>query len=167
MENRLNVIGLAPRKTGEKSKAKRLSSFGVSTLILASDIVWFSIRRVNGNPVGWWEILILVLSSIFFLFGLLDLLFTTSNNKFNDRVRDEPLISYDNQRMVFIVQSFVEMKAKEFDRNIVNSVKINPDTDEATLKYLKNNKEQSLNIGYAEYSLEKDINESIEKCKSI
>jgi len=76
-----------------------------------------------------------------------------------------PLIAYDNDKLVFIVQSFIEMKEKEFDRNVVNSVKINSETDEATLNYLKNDKEQSLIIGYADYHLEKEINESILKYK--
>ena len=166
MENRLNVINLAPRVTGEKSKSKRLSSLGVSALVLVSDLGWFLYRRSTSNAVLWWEILFIVISSIFVLFSLLGLMFTASNNKFSQRVADEPLIAYDNDKMVFIVQSFIEMKEKEFDRNIVNSVKINPETDEATLNYLKNDKEQSLVIGYADYHLEKEINNSIAKYKN-
>ena len=165
MENRLNIINLASRITGERSKTKRLSSLGVSALVLVSDIGWFLYRRSTSNAVLWWEIVLMVISSIFVLFSLLGLMFTASNNKFSQKVADVPLIAYDNDKLVFIVQSFIEMKEKKFDRNVVNSVKINPETDEATLNYLKNGKEQSLIIGYADYHLEKEINESILKCK--
>lgn len=165
MENRLNIINLAPRITGERSKTKRLSSLGVSALVLVSDIGWFLYRRSTSNAVLWWEIVLMVISSIFVLFSLLGLMFTASNNKFSQKVADVPLIAYDNDKLVFIVQNFIEMKEKEFDRNVVNSVKINPETDEATLNYLKNGKEQSLIIGYADYHLEKEINESILKYK--
>lgn len=165
MENRLNIINLAPRITGERSKTKRLSSLGVSALVLVSDIGWFLYRRSTSNAVLWWEIVLMVIPSIFVLFSLLGLMFTASNNKFSQKVVDVPLIAYDNDKLVFIVQSFIEMKEKEFDRNVVNSVKINPETDEATLNYLKNGKEQSLIIGYADYHLEKEINESILKYK--
>ena len=165
MENRLFVI--APRKTGEKSKARRLSSLGVSALILASDIGWFSYRRTYIPSVQWWEIVILAVSGIFFFLTLLGYWFTSSNNKFNQKVANEPLIAYDSEKMTFIVQSFIEMKQKEFDRNVVNSVKINPDNDEATLQYYKNDKELSLSIGYADCELENTINASIEKYKNL
>ena len=165
MENRL--IAIAPRKSGEKSKTKRLSSLGVSALILVSDLGWFGIRRSSAAQVGWWEIVILVISSIFFVLSLLGYMFTSSNNKYNKKIVNEPLIAYDSEKMTFVVQSFIEMKQMEFDRNIVDTVKINPENDEATLQYYKNDKEKILTIGYADFKLEKEINDSIKKYKEF
>ena len=165
MENRL--IAIAPRKSGEKSKTKRLSSLGVSALILVSDLGWFGIRRSLSAQVGWWEILILVISSVFFVLSLLGYMYTSSNNKYNQKIANEPLISYDSEKMTFVVQNFIEMKQMEFDRNVVNSVIINPENDEATLQYIKNDKGKTLSIGFADFKLEKGINDSIEKYKEF
>lgn len=165
MENN-NIIGIAPRKSGEKSKKSQLSSTGVAILILVSDVIWFIIRRGRETPVSWWEILVLVVSGVFLLFSLLGLLFASSNNKFNAKVANEPIIAYNTDKKVFIVQSFIEMKSVEFDKESVDSISIKPETDEVTLNYTKDNKKKTLIIGYADYHLENEINEAINKYKA-
>lgn len=165
MENN-NLIGLAPRKNADKSKKSQLSTAGVSFLILVADIVWFVVRRSRGYSVGWWEIVIIAISGTFLLFSLLGLMFTASNNKFSNKVANEPIIAYNTEKHVFVVQSFIEMKAVEFDRNTVESISIKSETDEATLNYTKDGKKKTLNIGYADYRLQNEINEAINKYKS-
>ena len=164
MENN-KIISLAPRKSGERSKKNQLYSVGISFIILASDLVWFFIRRSRSYQVAWWEIVILVISGLFLLFSLLGLLFTSSNNKFNKKIANEPLIAYDTEKKVFIVQSFIEMKAQEFERGIVKSISISPESDEATLNYTKDGKEKTLIIGYATYESQNEINDLINKYK--
>ena len=161
-----NIVGLAERVSADKDTKKGWTSSAVSLLVLSSDIVWFSVRRNLGYNVEWWEILILVISGLFLLFSLLGLLFTRYNNNFNKKIINEPLISYDSNKKSFIVYSFIEMKQKEFDRNDIKSVSINVETDEVTLKYQKNGKDKTLNIGYADYHLERSINDSIIKYKN-
>ena len=159
------IISIAERKTGEKNKTAQLSSFGISSLILISDIIWFVIRRNRYSNVGWWEIVILVVSGLFFIFSLLGLMFSSSNANFNKKVSDKPLIAFDTDKNVFIVQSFVEFKEKEFAKDDVKSITINPETDEVTLNYVNNDKEKTLIVGYTDYRLEKEINDLINKYK--
>ena len=40
----------------------------------------------NGYGTGWWEILILSISGIFFLFSAQGVLFARSNRKFNKKI---------------------------------------------------------------------------------
>ena len=161
MENN-KIISLASRKSGERSKKNQLYSVGISFIILASDLVWFFMRRSRSYQVAWWEVVILVISG---LFSLLGLLFASSNNKFNKKIANEPLIAYDTEKKVFIVQSFIEMKAQEFERGIVKSISISPGSDEATLNYTKDGKEKTLIIGYATYESQNEINDLINKYK--
>ena len=85
---------------------------------------------------------------------------------------DDPLpllfskfIYRQNIKKVFIVQSVAEKKEVEFERNDVDCVSTNSETDEVTLNYLKNGKKKILVIGYADYSHESQINQSIEIIK--
>lgn len=165
MEN-TNIISIADRVSAEKDTKKGCLSSAVSLLILASDIIWFSVRRTYGRPVEWWEILILVISGLFLLFSLFGLMFTSYNNSFNKKIINEPLISYDSEKKVFLVYSFIDMKLKEFSRDDIKSVSINVETDEVTLKYKKNDKDKTLSIGYADFHLERSINDSILKYKN-
>ena len=166
MGNNDNIISLAERRNAEKSNKAAFSSLGVSTLILASDLIWFFVRRTRYDSVKWWEIMFLVISGTFFFFSLLGILFSKSTAKFNAKVANEPLIAFDKTKDVFIVESFVEFKKVEFRKEDVLSVKINPETDEATLNYTKNGKNKTLNIGYADYTLESSINNSITEYKT-
>ncbi len=160
-----NIEVLAQRKSGERSMKKAYSSIAGTTIVLAFDIVWFLIRRQRYAKISWWEIVLLVVSSICFLFSLLSLIFTASNNKFNTKVKDEPLIAFDKAKKAFIVQSFIEMKQLELQKDDVIGVSINGDSDEVTLRYLRNGKEKTVNIGFADSSLELDINSKIANCK--
>ena len=148
-----NIIGLASRKSAEKNKKNEYYWLSTSTLFLLSDIVWFIVRRNKGYGTGWWEILILSISGIFFVFSALGVLFARSN-------------SFDTKRLVFLVESFIEYKVKEFDKDSVESISINPESDEVTLHYIEKEKKKDLNIGYADYRLEHDINEQINQYKA-
>jgi len=161
-----NIIGLASRKSAEKNKKNEYYWFSTSTLFLLSDIVWFIVRRNKGYGTGWWEILILSISGVFFLFSALGVLFARSNSKFNKKIENEPLISFDTKKMVFLVESFIEYKVKELDKDSVESISINPESDEVTLHYIEKEKKKDLNIGYADYRLEHDINEQINQYKA-
>lgn len=163
MENN-DITVLAQRRSANK----KTQFYGLSTslVILASDLVWFIIRRSRGRAVGWWEIMFLCISGTLVLFSLIALMFNASNNKFNEKVKNTPLIAYDNVRKVYIVQSFIEMKEVTFDRLDVESVSINNENDEATLNYKKNGKNKTLFIGYADHLLEKEINDQINQIKA-
>ena len=160
-----NVINLAHRTSGEKNKNKALTSVGISTFILLSDIAWFFYRRTRYGAVQWWEILFIIVSSTFLFFSLIGLLFTSSNNKYNNKISNVPLISYNKDKQVFIVQSFYEMKEVELNRDDVLSIRINMETNEAMLSYLEKGVEKILNIGYGNYQEESKINDLINKYK--
>jgi hypothetical protein len=100
------------------------------------------------------------------VFSALGVLFARSNSKFNKKIENEPLISFDTKRLVFLVESFIEYKVKEFDKDSVESISINPESDEVTLHYIEKEKKKDLNIGYADYRLEHDINEQINQYKA-
>lgn len=165
MENE-NIAILAPRKNGEKSKKTSLSSLGLSTLVLLSDVIWFIVRRLRYDSVGWWEILFLVISGTFFFFSLIGLWFSSSSSKFSKKIEDEPLIAFDTIKNVFIVQSFYEFKAVELKKEDVISIKINPENDEAILNYLKDGKAKILNIGFGDPNIENELNSKIMKYKA-
>ena len=162
-----NVINLAHRTSGEKNKNKALTSVGISTFILLSDIAWFFYRRTRYGAVQWWEILFIIVSSTFLFFSLIGLLFTSSNNKYNNKISNVPLISYNKDKQVFIVQSFYEMKEVELNRDDVLSIRINMETNEAMLSYLEKGVEKILNIGYGNYQEESKINDLINKYKEL
>ena len=162
-----NVINLAHRTSGEKNKNKALTSVGISTFILLSDIAWFFYRRTRYGAVQWWEILFIIVSSTFLFFSLIGLLFTSSNNKYNNKISNVPLISYNKDKQVFIVQSFYEMKEVELKRDDVLSIRINMETNEAMLSYLEKGVEKILNIGYGNYQEESRINDLINKYKEL
>lgn len=162
-----NVINLAHRTSGEKNKNKALTSVGISTFILLSDIAWFFYRRTRYGAVQWWEILFIIVSSTFLFFSLIGLLFTSSNNKYNNKISNVPLISYNKDKQVFIVQSFYEMKEVELKRDDVLSIRINMETNEAMLSYLEKGVEKILNIGYGNYQEESKINDLINKYKEL
>lgn len=162
-----NVINLAHRTSGEKNKNKALTSVGISAFILLSDIAWFFYRRTRYGAVQWWEILFIVVSSTFLFFSLIGLLFTSSNNKYNNKISNVPLISYNKDKQVFIVQSFYEMKEVELKRDDVLSIRINMETNEAMLSYLEKGVEKILNIGYGNYQEESKINDLINKYKEL
>ena len=162
-----NVINLANRTSGEKNKNKALGSVGISTFILVSDIAWFFYRRTRYGAVRWWEILFLVISSLFLLFSLIGLLFTSSNNKYNNKISNVPLIAYNKNKEVFVVQSFYEMKEIELKKEDVLSIKIDMETNEAILSYLDKGVEKILNIGYGDFQAETRINNLINKYKEL
>ena len=160
-----NIINIAPRNAEKRSKKNDIANHVISVAILGGEITWFVIRRVNSIPVKWWELFLLLASLIISILALHGLRFISSSNRFNEKVADKPLIAFDPLQNVFIVESYEDKKSLRFYRNDVNSVRIDPTTDEATLKYMKDGKVKDLPIGYADYHLEKRINDSIYDCK--
>ena len=158
MEN--NVIVIARRESAQNSMMGALSSFGLFTIFLLIDVIFYIRDRYV------WELVILIISAVLAGFSLLGLLFSWSNYSYAKKVIDKPLITFDQNKNVFIVIDAIYHKDVEIDKNDVIEVKIS-DKGETYLWYNKNNKKTSMFIGYSAKSNEDIINNEISKYKMI
>ena len=158
MEN--DVIIISGRESAKKNISAALSSFGVFTLFLLIDIIFYVKDKYT------WELVILIISAVLAGFSLLGLLFSWSNYGYAKKVLAEPLITFDTNQKTFGVIDFIYRKNVQLNRDDVIEIKIS-DNGEAHLWYNKNSKKTSMFIGYSDKNKEEIINNEIAKYKNF
>ncbi len=158
MEN--NVIVIAKRESAQKSISGALSTFGLFTVFLIFDIVFY-VR--DGYT---WELVLLIISAVLAGLALLGLLFAWSNYGYAKKIIDKPLITFDEEKKVFIVTDCIFHNDIEINKDDVIDVKIS-DKGESYLWYNKESKKSSIFIGYSRKSSEDLINNELQKYKNI
>ena len=157
MEN--NII-IARRESAQKNILGALSTFGLFTIFLVIDVIFY-IRDKHT-----WELVVLIISAVLAGFALLGLLFAWSNYGYAKKIINIPLITFDESKNAFMVMDSIYHKEMAIDKNDVIEVKIS-DKGESYLWYNKNNKKTSMFIGYSNKGSEELINNEMLKYKNL
>jgi len=155
-----NVVVVAKRESTQRSINGALSTFGLFTVFLAFDILFYVRDRYT------WELVLLIISAILDAFALLGLLFAWSNLSYSKKVIDEPLITFDSEKNTFNVIDCIFHNNVEIPKDDVIEVKIG-DKGESYLWYKKESKKTSMFIGYSNKSSEDLINNEMLKYKNL
>ncbi len=155
-----NVVVVAKRESAQKSITGALSTFGLFTVFLAFDILFYVRDRYT------WELVLLIISAVLDAFALLGLLFAWSNLSYSKKVIDEPLITFDSEKNTFNVIDCIFHNNVEIPKDDVIEVKIG-DKGESYLWYNKESKKTSMFIGYSNKSSEDLINNEMLKYKNL
>ncbi len=158
MEN--NFIVVARRESAQRSITGSLSTFGLFTLFLIIDIIFY----VKDKYV--WELVLMIISAVLAGFALIGLLFAWSNYGYAKKIIDKPLITFDEEKKVFNVIDCISHKNVEISKDDVLEVKIS-DKGESYLWYSKDSKKKSIFIGYSYKSSEDLINNEMLKYKNL
>lgn len=158
MEN--NVIVVAKRDSAQKSIAGALSTFGLFTVFLVFDIVFYVRDKYT------WELVLLIISAVLAFLALLGLLFAWSNYSYAKKIIDKPLITFDEEKNTFTVTDCILHKDVEINKDDVIEVKIG-DKGESFLWHSKKAKKTSTFIGYSRKSSEDLINNELLKYKNL
>lgn len=155
-----NVIVVAKRESAQRSMTGALSSFGLFTVFLIFDIVFYVKDKYT------WELVLLIISAILAGLSLLGLLFAWSNFSYAKKVIDKPLITFNSDTNTFKVIDCIFHKEVEIKKEDVIEVKIS-DKGESYLWYNKESKKTSMFIGYSYKSSEDLINNEMLKYKNM
>ncbi len=155
-----NVVVVAKRESAQKSITGALSTFGLFTVFLAFDILFYVRDRYT------WELVLLIISAILDAFALIGLLFAWSNLSYSKKIIDEPLITFDSEKNTFNVIDCIIHNNVEIPKDDVIEVKIG-DKGESYLWYNKESKKTSMFIGYSNKSSEDLINNEMLKYKNL
>ena len=155
-----NVVVVAKRESAQRSITGALSTFGLFTVFLAFDILFYVRDRYT------WELVLLIISAILDAFALLGLLFAWSNLSYSKKIIDEPLITFDSEKNTFNVIDCIFHNNVEIPKDDVIEVKIG-DKGESYLWYNKESKKTSMFIGYSNKSSEDLINNEMLKYKNL
>lgn len=154
------VVVVAKRESAQKSITGALSTFGLFTVFLAFDILFYVRDRYT------WELVLLIISAILDGFAIIGLLFAWSNLSYSKKVIDEPLITFDSEKNTFNVIDCIFHNNVEIPKDDVIEVKIG-DKGESYLWYNKESKKTSMFIGYSNKSSEDLINNEMLKYKNL
>jgi len=154
------VVVVAKRESAQKSITGALSTFGLFTVFLAFDILFYVRDRYT------WELVLLIISAILDAFALIGLLFAWSNLSYSKKIIDEPLITFDSEKNTFNVIDCIFHNNVEIPKDDVIEVKIG-DKGESYLWYNKESKKTSMFIGYSNKSSEDLINNEMLKYKNL
>ena len=154
------VVVVAKRESAQKSITGALSTFGLFTVFLAFDILFYVRDRYT------WELVLLIISAILDGFAIIGLLFAWSNLSYSKKVIDEPLITFDSEKNTFNVIDCIFHNNVEIPKDDVIEVKIG-DKGESYLWYNKESKKSSMFIGYSNKSSEDLINNEMLKYKNL
>ena len=155
-----NIIVVAKRESAQKSIAGALSTFGLFTIFLLFDIVFYVRDKYT------WELVLLIISAVLAGLALLGLLFAWDNYNFAKKIIDKPLITFDENNKKFGVIDCISHKDVEVAKDDVIEIKIG-DKGESYLWYNKNSKKTSMFIGYSNKSSEDLINNEVSKYKNL
>jgi len=155
-----NVVVVAKRESAQKNITGALSTFGLFTVFLAFDILFYVRDRYS------WELVLLIISAILDAFALIGLLFAWSNLSYSKKIIDEPLITFDSEKNTFNVIDCIFHNNVEIPKDDVIEVKIG-DKGESYLWYNKESKKTSMFIGYSNKSSEDLINNEMLKYKNL
>ena len=155
-----NVIVVAKRESAQRSIMGALSTFGLFTVFLIFDIIFY-IR--DGYT---WEYVLLIISAVLDGLALLGLLFAISNFSYAKKILNKPLISFDEDKKVFIVTDCIFHKDIEIEKDDVIEIKIS-EKGESYLWHNKNSKKTSTFIGYSDISHQDVINNELSRYKNF
>ncbi len=158
MEKELIII--AKREDAKKNIYGALSTFGLFTVFLIMDIIFYM------RDKAVWELVLLIISIVLEVFATLGLLFSWSNFKFAKKILNTPLITYDEDKKSFIVTDCIIHKEMEISKDDVIEVKIS-DEGESYIWYNKDSKKTSTFIGYSNKGSEDLINNEVQKYKNL
>jgi hypothetical protein len=155
-----NVVVVAKRENAQRSIMGALSTFGLFTVFLIFDIIFYIRDKYT------WELVLLIISAILAGLALLGLLFAISNFRYAKKILNKPLISFDEDKKVFIVTDCIIHKDIEIEKDDVIEIKIG-EKGESYLWHNKNSKKTSMFIGYSNKSSEDLINNELAKYKNL
>ena len=155
-----NIIVVAKRESAQRSITGALSTFGLFTVFLIFDIVFYIKDRYV------WELVLLIISAVLAILSLLGLLFAWSKFRYAKKVRDKPLITFNSENNTFGVIDCIFHKEVDIRKDSVIEVKIS-DRGESYLWYNKESKKTSMFIGYSYKTSEDLINNEMLKYKNL
>jgi hypothetical protein len=158
MEKELKI--LANRDDSTRSLYSKLSTSTLFAGVLILDIIFYLKDKAN------WQLVLLIISAVLLGLELLTLAFAWSNLKYEKKIRDTALISYDGEEKKFIVTDCLFRKELEIDKDNVIEVKTS-DKGETYLWYFKDAKKTSTFIGYSNRNSQDLINNEIQKYKNL
>lgn len=137
-----------------------LSTFLLFTIFLVMDIIFYVRDKAT------WQLVLLIISAVLDGFAVIGLLFSWSNYNYAKKIMNTPLITYDEDKKVFVVTDCIFHKQVELDKESVIEVKTS-DKGETYLWYDKGDKKTSIFIGYSENGDEGIINNELQKYKNL
>ena len=137
-----------------------LSTFLLFTIFLVMDIIFYVRDKAT------WQLVLLIISAVLDGFAVIGLLFSWSNYNYAKKIMNTPLITYDEDKKVFVVTDCIFHKQVELDKESVIEVKTS-DKGETYLWYNKGDKKTSIFIGYSENGDEGIINNELQKYKNL
>ena len=155
-----NVVVVAKRESAQRSIMGALSTFGLFTVFLIFDIIFYIRDKYT------WELVLLIISAILAGLALLGLLFAWGNYSYAKKIIDKPLITFDENEKKFGVIDCIFHKGVEVAKDDVIEIKIG-DKGESYLWYNKDSKKTSMFIGYSNKSSEDLINNELAKYKNL
>ena len=138
-------IIIAKRGDIKRSIYGALSTFLLFTIFLVMDIIFYVRDKAT------WQLVLLIISAVLDGFAVIGLLFSWSNYNYAKKIVNTPLITYDEDKKVFVVTDCIFHKQVELDKESVIEVKTS-DKGETYLWYNKGDKKTSIFIGYSEKS---------------
>lgn len=155
-----DLIIIAKRESAQKNITGALSTFCLFSVFLIFDIIFYIRDKYT------WELVLLIISAILDGFALLALLFAWSNYGYAKRILDKPLILFDSNKNVFLVNDSIFHKDVEVLKDDVIEVRIS-DNGETYLWYKKESKKTSMFIGYSTKESQDLINNELQKYKNF
>ena len=153
-------IIIAKRGDIKRSIYGALSTFLLFTIFLVMDIIFYVRDKAT------WQLVLLIISAVLDGFAVIGLLFSWSNYNYAKKIVNTPLITYDEDKKVFVVTDCIFHKQVEVDKESVIEVKTS-DKGETYLWHNKGEKKSSIFIGYSEKSDEGIINNELQKYKNL
>lgn len=153
-------IIIAKRGDIKRSIYGALSTFLLFTIFLVMDIIFYVRDKAT------WQLVLLIISAVLDGFAVIGLLFSWSNYNYAKKIMNTPLITYDEDKKVFVVTDCIFHKQVELDKESVIEVKTS-DKGETYLWYDKGDKKTSIFIGYSENGDEGIINNELQKYKNL
>lgn len=155
-----NKIIIAKREDCKKSFYGSLSTLLLFTVFLVIDIIFYIQYRST------WALVIMIISSVFVFLDLIGMWFTWSLVSYSKKIKDTPLLIFDEEKKCFIINDCVFQKELEIDKEKIIDIKIS-DKGEAYLWYMKDTKKTSVFIGFSEKRQEALINNEVQKYKNL
>lgn len=153
-------IIIAKRGDIKRSIYGALSTFLLFTIFLVMDVIFYVRDKAT------WQLVLLIISAVLDGFAVIGLLFSWSNYNYAKKIMNTPLITYDEDKKVFVVTDCIVHKQVEVDKESVIEVKTS-DKGETYMWYMKGEKKTSVFIGYSEKSDEGIINNELQKYKNL
>ena len=153
-------IIIAKRGDIKRSIYGALSTFLLFTIFLVMDVIFYVRDKAT------WQLVLLIISAVLDGFAVIGLLFSWSNYNYAKKIMNTPLITYDEDKKVFVVTDCIVHKQVELDKESVIEVKTS-DKGETYMWYMKGEKKTSVFIGYSEKSDEGIINNELQKYKNL